>query len=557
MTRTSASVRVVWVATICTAFAALTSTLTDTACAQPSATKNGQPAAQQRLPLELVPANAAIVVAVRPAEIVKQEEFRGAAKLMAQILPFHVPNASAREIRDFLWITYGMQRQAVSRRLVYRFVDPKAKQLFVEGLEQQYSMSRDAAADGRQYFQDFDETTVVIDSLAVRAPLKNAPPRWAEAWQVRQDSPIVAALDVRACLKLGVVPHDQFQGDVPLVVLFSPLYFDVDWTVAGIELAGRPRLSAVLQSDEREVTHVRDSLQALSTVLQNALRVRERQRAARPVGEPTPLMTPFAKLEGELVKLLADSEFKVEGARVNVAMQSPLSTKELGALAVATQPALERSQAAARRAKDLNNLKQIVLAMLSYHDTYGRFPMAKNFIYRANGQRQTSKHPHSWRVAILPYMEETSLREHYHYDEPWDSEANMKVLENMPGLFRSAQDDPNSKNTSYFLFTGPGTLFPGQEGIKMSQVFDGASQTFLLVEAKRDVPWTKPEDFEYAADKPLPKLGGWAVGEFLAAMADGSVRRVSTDIDERSLRLLITIADGEVAPELPKPSDGR
>jgi hypothetical protein len=66
-------------------------------------------------------------------------------------------------------------------------------------------------------------------------------------------------------------------------------------------------------------------------------------------------------------------------------------------------------------------------------------------------------------------------------------------------------------------------------------------------------PWTKPEDIEYAADQPVPKLEGWMPGTFLAGIADGSVRSVAADIDETALRAWITEAGREKSEELPGP----
>ena len=71
------------------------------------------------------------------------------------------------------------------------------------------------------------------------------------------------------------------------------------------------------------------------------------------------------------------------------------------------------------------------------------------------------------------------------------------------------------------------------------------TSSVALVEAKRDIPWTKPEDISYQTDKPLPTLGGWFPGGWLARMADGSVQFVSFDNDEEDIRNLFTINDGK------------
>jgi len=155
--------------------------------------------------------------------------------------------------------------------------------------------------------------------------------------------------------------------------------------------------------------------------------------------------------------------------------------------------------------------------MYNYQVTYGHFPPA--VVLGPDG-----KTPHSWRVELLPFAEEKPLYDRYRMNEPWDSEHNKQVLDQMPGVFRSPFDDPKSTNSGYYVLVGQGTLFEGRAGIKLSDVPDGTSTTLMIVEAKRTIPWTKPEDIPFDPKKPLPELGGFAVGEFAAAMADGSVR---------------------------------
>ena len=172
-----------------------------------------------------------------------------------------------------------------------------------------------------------------------------------------------------------------------------------------------------------------------------------------------------------------------------------------------------------------------------------------------------------------------------HFDEPWDGPNNRKVLDKMPGTYRCPTEPAGSKNSSYFVLAGPGTIFdtqpaknvpigmggggmgggPGMGGSPVGtpnrgvvpawwpadaptgtgfmEITDGLSNTILLVEAKRNIPWTKPEDISYAADKPLPALGGYFKGGFHVAMADGVVRFCPNTIDEKILRVLITKAD--------------
>jgi hypothetical protein len=118
----------------------------------------------------------------------------------------------------------------------------------------------------------------------------------------------------------------------------------------------------------------------------------------------------------------------------------------------------------------------------------------------------------------------------------------------MPRYFRDSHDPADSTNSSYFVLTGPKTIFAGKEGINMRQITDGTAVTFLVVEAQRDIPWAKPEDIPYLADKPVLALGGRYAGGYLAAFCDGSVRFIADRIDEQVLRTLIMPSDGIPVP---------
>jgi hypothetical protein len=71
------------------------------------------------------------------------------------------------------------------------------------------------------------------------------------------------------------------------------------------------------------------------------------------------------------------------------------------------------------------------------------------------------------------------------------------------------------------------------------------SNTLMVVEASKAVPWTKPEDIPYDAAKPVPKLGLPGASGFSAALGDGSVRFFTPKLSERTLRLAITRNDGQ------------
>ena len=159
------------------------------------------------------------------------------------------------------------------------------------------------------------------------------------------------------------------------------------------------------------------------------------------------------------------------------------------------------------------------------------------------------KTPHSWRVELLPFLNQKALYERYQMNEPWDSPSNRKVLAEMPDNFHSPYDDPQSPDSGYFALVGRGTVFEGTVGIKLNQITDGTTYTVMLVEAKRNIPWTKPEDIPFDPDKPLPALGGFVPGQFGAAMCDGSFRLYDTGQIKDQLKWLIMRNDGHyIAP---------
>jgi hypothetical protein len=206
-------------------------------------------------------------------------------------------------------------------------------------------------------------------------------------------------------------------------------------------------------------------------------------------------------------------------------------------------PAVQKVRMAASRAQSQNNLKQMALAMHNYHDTYGMLPGAA--ICDKNGKPLLS-----WRVAILPFIEQAQLYQQFKLDEPWDSDHNKKLIAHMPRIYAIAGvNNPGDTKTHYRVFVGNGALFDLRKGPRFTDVTDGLSNTLMIVEAEEGVEWTKPDDLAFDPDKPLPKLGKQTPEGFQAAFADGSVRFISKSVSEKTLKAMITRAGGEVFNE--------
>jgi hypothetical protein len=183
----------------------------------------------------------------------------------------------------------------------------------------------------------------------------------------------------------------------------------------------------------------------------------------------------------------------------------------------------------------VRNLKQIALAVHQYHDVNGTLP---SVIKDDQGQPLLS-----WRVALLPFLEQDALYKGFKLDEPWDSPHNKKLLDQMPPVYRIEGTGPAS-STFYQGFAGKGTAFDRTRPLRMSDIADGTSNTVLLVEGGTAVPWTKPVDIPYAANKPIPRLGGPFRDVFHAAFVDGQVYTLKKDFDEKEMRKAIVRDDG-------------
>lgn len=205
-------------------------------------------------------------------------------------------------------------------------------------------------------------------------------------------------------------------------------------------------------------------------------------------------------------------------------------------------PALSEAELKERRRQIRKDMSEIIAALHRYHEDHGMFPASE--VLGPNGQTR-----HSWRVALLPYLGHKDLYEHYHFDEEWDSARNEKLLARMPKVYRSPFDQPDSAYSSYFVLTGKETAFGQEKSAALGDIPDGTERTVAFVEAKRQVPWTKPEDLPYDKDLPLPELGGWdAIGGepcFRACLCDGAIRQFTTSFDPKSLRSFFTRNGGE------------
>lgn len=219
---------------------------------------------------------------------------------------------------------------------------------------------------------------------------------------------------------------------------------------------------------------------------------------------------------------------------------------------------IQKVRKAAARMKDQSHLKQIALGLHSYNDQHQRFPP----------QAITDKDGNpvlSWRVAILPYIEQDGLYERFNLDEPWDGPTNKPLLDQMPGMYlipsKGGYVPQETGHTYYQVFVGeetafwpsvvpppPGMAFDPREGLRIADFADGIANTIMVAEAQTAVPWTKPEDIPFTLGV-RPLLGDHFEGGFNVALCDGSVRFLRAGISDEMLQNLIIRNDGKAVPD--------
>ncbi|AWM37743.1 hypothetical protein GobsT_42420 [Gemmata obscuriglobus] len=240
---------------------------------------------------------------------------------------------------------------------------------------------------------------------------------------------------------------------------------------------------------------------------------------------------------------------KVESSGSSVVATADLPHLDAVAKLAAVLPKSYAGAVDSRRGQ--NNLKQLALAFHNFESAYGVFP---SDVTPAGGPKPI---PMSWRVQVLPYIEQGNLLKQLDWTKAWDDPVNLKKLESMemPKVFE-IPGRPAPKGHTYFrVFSLPKSgkeadrpfFAEGQKGPTITSITDGVSNTLMIVEAGEAVPWYKPDLLAYDAKAPLPQLGDKAADRFIAAMADGSVRVLRpSKVGENALRAIITAQGGEV-----------
>lgn len=285
------------------------------------------------------------------------------------------------------------------------------------------------------------------------------------------------------------------------------------WAAVRLKLTPKLEFEAVVQAKDPDTAK---SLRDLARrVLDDAVKHDDVKQIVPRAAKLVPLFTPALKDDRLSLKI----------------------TEEQVAAVEALEGVVDAQKRAAERVRSANNLRQLGLALHTYHDTNAAFPAATS--YSKDGKPLLS-----WRVHILPLLEQDELYKQFKLDEPWDSEHNKKLIAKMPAVFRTPGAKDRAGFTSYLGVVGKETMFTGKEGVAIKDVVDGTSNTIFLVEADDEhaVEWTKPVDLKFDAAKPQAGIRP----AFNALFVDGSVRHFAKPLEAKVMKALLTRNGGEV-----------
>ena len=215
-------------------------------------------------------------------------------------------------------------------------------------------------------------------------------------------------------------------------------------------------------------------------------------------------------------------------------------------------------------AECFTNETELAQAVLEYESNYGVFPPAAASLEEEEAEEGELSEPNkwSWRVRILPYIDQVDLYEQFNFSEPWDSEHNLTVAETVISVFQCPADEPGFKEinghqiplTNYVMVTGPNTVGSiDGESVTMDMITanDGKHCTALIVEVEgaNRPAWTEPVDITLDELARGANANGMCVGSnhlmmISVATCDGMSQPIPEMIEGDEFRKLGCFDDG-------------
>lgn len=255
--------------------------------------------------------------------------------------------------------------------------------------------------------------------------------------------------------------------------------------------------------------------------------------------------TPFSNFQNVATTLLPRIHFTAKDQQIKVTITGIKDAiAELGP----TSKLRVQELLAFNNRQTNDQLRQLLLGIHNYVSAFGALPPAEQM------RNKEGKSGLSWRVHILPFLEQTELFNKFKLDENWDSPHNIQLLEQMPAIYKTSSggtlleplDPLRAGYTTLLAPAGENTVFGNARPITFSHVTDGLSNTIMIVNVKPEkaVPWTAPLDFEYDPAAPVEGISLTTDLKFIAGFGDGSVENVPSNLPPLDLLHLFQMNDG-------------
>jgi hypothetical protein len=223
-----------------------------------------------------------------------------------------------------------------------------------------------------------------------------------------------------------------------------------------------------------------------------------------------------------------------------------------GAIGVAFRygsPVVARLSATRVQGVAIRNLEQIASALNAYAADYGTYPLP--IVRDANGRAM-----HSWRVAILPYLNEHDLYKQYDFNKPWDDPENLVVAESAPRVYTGTNQGVwTGAQCYYHLVTGDRTIFPKSGPLSPKRINDDPAKTALVVEGMSKFSstsaWTEPTELDFQSmtgaigQNPGTEIGSVTEGGAAIATVDGLGHFLEESMPQDIVLAILTASGGE------------
>jgi len=274
--------------------------------------------------------------------------------------------------------------------------------------------------------------------------------------------------------------------------------------------------------------------------LQNAIALLiERNKTTNVPPEQAQAFESVMKTSSFLMSTLEELKVNSSGNKLQLALKKAAGFDQTFAEILA--PVFAQSRSTRQASLERDSLDLIAYyGFGSYLQTHNsRFPHYA--IFAENGTPLLS-----WRVAILPYIDEQELYNQFRLNEPWDSAHNHALIAQMPNAYADPAGQTPAGKTIFRMIGGQGSFlsqFPN--GFSGSDLKHPEWTLYLItVVPEQAVDWTRPEYVQYD-----PQTFGQMTRESFAGMfCNGNVGILLTKDPMVAHELPYWVA-GTVSPE--------